>query len=111
MDTNQYVLWRPHENRTIQRIHAIIPSSSRKKGVKECKSSSNRGKTSLQVLCKIGKKFYSSIMGYGCTNISLYQITSNKVRPKVDQTNRSDKYGNNKWPEKPDFRDSRKCPT
>src|SRR6266542_4475286 len=100
MDTNQYVLWRPYEGRTIQRIYATIPSSGRKKGAKECKSSSSRGKTSLQVLCKAWKKFYSSIMGYGCTNISLYQTTSNQVRPKIDQTNRSDKYGNSKWSEK-----------
>src|SRR6266498_2551825 len=106
MDANQYVLWEPHESRTIQEIHAIIPSSSRKKGAKECKGSASRGKTSLQVLCKTREKLHISIMEYGSTNISLYQMTSNKIRPKIDQTNRSDKYDDSKWLEKPNFRNS-----
>ncbi len=38
MNTNQYVLRRPHKDRTIQEIHAIISSGSRKKGTKECES-------------------------------------------------------------------------
>src|SRR6266498_3902128 len=111
MDTYQYVLWRSHESKTIQGIHTTIPSSSRKKRAKERKSSPSRGKTSLQVLCKTWKKLYSSIMRYGCADISLYQTTGNKVRLKMDEANRNHKYGNSKWSEKPNFRDSRECPT
>ena len=50
----------------------IIPGSNRKKGTKECESDPSRGKTSLQIICKTGKKLYSSIMGYGYANISLH---------------------------------------
>ena len=38
----------------------------------------------------------SLIMGYKCTNISMYQTTSGKIKPKIDQTNRNNKYGHSK---------------
>ena len=84
MDTNQYILWRPYENRTISRVNVTISSSSRKKGTKECKGSLSRGETSLQVIYKTWKEFHSSIMRYGCANISLYQTTSSKIRLKIN---------------------------
>ena len=111
MDTNQHVLQRPNEDRTISGIHAIVPSSSRKKGTKEYESGSDRGETNLQIICKIWKELDSSVMGYGCTNISLHQTSSIKIRSKIDQANKNNKYGHSKWPEKSNLKDNRKCLT
>ena len=48
-------------------------------------------------------------MGYGCLNITMYQTISSKIRPKIDQANRNNKYDHSKWPEEPNLRNSEKC--
>src|SRR6266498_5206186 len=65
MDAYQYVLWRSYESRTIQRIHATISSSGRKKGAKKCKSSLSRGKTVYRSYVRLGRNSIQALWDMG----------------------------------------------
>ncbi len=51
LDTNQYILQELYENQTIPGVNVTVSSSSRKEGTKKYKGNSNRGETSLQIIC------------------------------------------------------------
>src|SRR6266498_957331 len=86
MDAYQYVLWRSYESRTIQRIHATISSSGRKKGAKKCKSSLSRGKTVYRSYVRLGRNSIQALWNMGaqisvCTKLLAIKLGLKWAKP------------------------------
>src|SRR6266540_3240761 len=66
-------------------------------------------KASILIICEIRTTLFTSTMGYGSPNFSLYQTIGHKVRTQVDKTRKGVKHGHHRWKEEPIYWNSRKC--